>query len=101
MFKYFFETVESVTGRKLNICALSRDFSHGLLSILLDADAGQALGLGQFLLSQNNPDISGIFTEDPYEIITYILQTCFFHFAKYGLFWVLTDEIKTYMFTAI
>jgi hypothetical protein len=80
MFKYFFETVGQVTGKPVNICALTGDFSSGIISILLDADKGQALGLGNYLLSQNDPARSGITTTDPYEIVQYILMTCSFHY---------------------
>ena len=48
--------------------------------ILMDGHPGQALGLGQALIELNtDPASSGINTNDPAEMVQYILRTCDIH----------------------
>jgi len=77
MWKGYFETVERVTGQKLNI-----KFLHGqgnLTIILTDGHTGQAPGLGDALLEMNDPAISGISTQEAEEIVQHTLRTCIIH----------------------
>jgi len=76
----FFEVLEEVTGKPLQMHAF-----HGkgkYFAVLVDGDAGQALGLGKYLCKINDPKISGIYETDPAVLVQYILKTCWTHCSK-------------------
>ncbi|CAK5272286.1 unnamed protein product [Mycena citricolor] len=53
-------------------------------AIILDGEAAQALGLGEFLKTYNVPSISGIDSCDPIELLSYCLKTCVVHFDRHA-----------------
>ncbi|CAK5283656.1 unnamed protein product [Mycena citricolor] len=81
MFSEFWDAVESCTGQTLKLAPFYPDAK--LKVIVLDGDIAQALGLGMFLVNYNKPEISGIHTTDPAEIISYSLKMCSVHFQRH------------------
>ncbi|GJJ14490.1 hypothetical protein Clacol_008754 [Clathrus columnatus] len=76
----YFEVIEEVTGRPLKIPIFHKE---GLFyAFLTDGDAGQAIGLGQYLAKINDPQVSGIYETDPATLVQYVLKTCWTHCAK-------------------
>ncbi|GJJ10698.1 hypothetical protein Clacol_004925 [Clathrus columnatus] len=76
----YFEVIEEVTGRPLKIPIFHKE---GLFyAFLTDGDAGQAIGLGQYLTKINDPQVSGIYETDPATLVQYVLKTCWTHCAK-------------------
>jgi hypothetical protein len=82
MFKSFFETVEEITQKKLEISLLDNNPDHGIVSFTLDADAAQVLGLGDYLLTRNNPSITGIIATEAGGIVPHFLLLCHVHFRR-------------------
>lgn len=83
IFTEFHEAVERVTGRPLQYIALK---PGNLAAIFagwqLDAETTQWWGLGAYLKTINNPNISGIDTDDENEIALYAAKTCQAHFSR-------------------
>jgi hypothetical protein len=52
---------------------------------MLDGEVAQALGLGDFLVKYNDPNISGIYTRNPLKLLSSCLKTCTNHFERYEL----------------
>jgi hypothetical protein len=77
MWLAFFQAVERVTGQKLLIKFIHKE--GNLITIIMDGDAAQALGLGDALIKINEPDVSGILTKDPDDMLSHILWTCTVH----------------------
>lgn len=57
--------------------------SGKLLALILDGEAAQVQALGDVLLEINDPEISGVTTKDPLEMVLYIVKTCVEHFKRY------------------
>ncbi|KAJ7049788.1 hypothetical protein C8F01DRAFT_1264828 [Mycena amicta] len=74
-----FECLERVTGAKPKIKCVD---GAGLLSIALDGNKPQANALGEYLVSRNQPHLSGVFETDPKLMLTYVLRTCTFHLNR-------------------
>lgn len=83
LFIEFFATVKSVTGEIFKLAPFFPDAKCRI--IMLDGEVAQALGFGNFLVNYNNPEINGISTRDPIELLSYTLKTCTNHFERYGL----------------
>lgn len=80
LFTEFSDTIQQVTGSKLKFRAFNPE---GLLRcVILDAEAAQAQGLGDWLVKHNDPVVSKIVTQDPLVIILHVLKTCVFHFNR-------------------
>ena len=73
--------MKSITGSSLKFKALSPTDGN-LLAIILDSEAAQALGLGDFLLKFNNSAQSGIETNDPSIIVLHVLKLCSVHYER-------------------
>ncbi|KIJ25807.1 hypothetical protein M422DRAFT_273184 [Sphaerobolus stellatus SS14] len=72
--------LSAVTGE-----ALKMDVFHNcgkLLALILDGEAAQVQALGDVLLEMNDPEINGVTTKDPLEVILYILKTCIEHLKR-------------------
>jgi hypothetical protein len=76
----FFDTIERVTGKKLEFRLFNHDSK--LLCIIFDAEAPQMQGCGDAILPMNIPEISGITTRDPLLIVQYLTKTCVQHFYR-------------------
>ena len=79
MYTYLFETINRLSGKPLRFKKL--DPSGTLAAIILDADAAQALGLGQFLITQNNPLETGI-PNEPYALVACVVKICRVHYFR-------------------
>ncbi|KAJ7193605.1 hypothetical protein GGX14DRAFT_577060 [Mycena pura] len=80
LFIQLFEVVERVTGRELQLRPFRPDGNCRV--IILDGEIPQAQGFGDFLLGYNDPDISGIHSRDPLELVLYSLKCCQVHFQR-------------------
>ena len=81
MFTALFQTIQEVTGRSLKFTRFEKDGT--LQSIVMDADAAQAGGLGDFMLLQfNKPLESDNIISDPMIMVQYILKTCLTHYKR-------------------
>ncbi|PCH39219.1 hypothetical protein WOLCODRAFT_147045 [Wolfiporia cocos MD-104 SS10] len=80
LFTEFADAVQRVTGRSLKMLPFHNEGT--LRCFVLDAEVAQAQGLGRWLLTINNPAISGIATSDPLEIVQYVMKTCRVHFER-------------------
>ncbi|PPQ98092.1 hypothetical protein CVT26_003262, partial [Gymnopilus dilepis] len=76
----FFETIERVTGKKLEFFLFNRDAK--LLCLIFDAEAAQMQGCGDVLLSMNISEVSGVTTRDPLLMIQHLAKTCVEHFNR-------------------
>ncbi|CAK5267847.1 unnamed protein product [Mycena citricolor] len=81
LFTEFWDSVESSTGCFLKLAPFYPDGK--LKVIVLDGDIAQAMGLGIFLSRYNKPEISGIQTTDPVELLSYCLKMCTVHFKRH------------------
>ncbi|KIJ42487.1 hypothetical protein M422DRAFT_48156 [Sphaerobolus stellatus SS14] len=80
LWREFFDTVKVVTGKELRMPVF-----HGegrLKAIIPDGEVAQGQGLGDWLLTINNPEISKITMRDPLFIILYILKLCRIHYLR-------------------
>lgn len=82
MWKALWDTIAQVTGRQVEF-----KFIHGrgICAILVDGDKAQAQGCGEDLITRNNSELSRIATNNPQEIIQYILRTCMVHLDRYAI----------------
>ncbi|KAJ7302863.1 hypothetical protein DFH08DRAFT_826189 [Mycena albidolilacea] len=81
LFYELFDSIHCVTGQKLKLCPFFPD-ANGRI-IMLVGEVAQALGLGSFLVTYNQPVISNIHTTDPIELLSYVLKTCTVHFQRF------------------
>ncbi|KAJ7791551.1 hypothetical protein B0H14DRAFT_3566646 [Mycena olivaceomarginata] len=51
--------------------------------VMLDGEVPQALGLGNFLVGYNDPEVSGINSRNPIQLLGYCLKTCSIHFERH------------------
>ncbi|KIJ37762.1 hypothetical protein M422DRAFT_259598 [Sphaerobolus stellatus SS14] len=70
--------LENATGRRLKIKPLHKEGKLG--TMLMDGSAPQIQGLGDVLIRENNPAVSGIMTTDATEIVQWLTRTCDWHF---------------------
>lgn len=80
----FHRVVLAVTGRPISYTALD-PISGNIQAILLDAEKAQVQGIGDVLLTLNNPQVSGINTRDWEELVAYFIKMCRIHFHRYAL----------------
>ena len=82
IFQALFDAVKSVTGRELKLKVLHPKTGtlHGFIA---DGDVAQAQGLGDVLAKLPRGEGCEITTNDPLEMIRYVLRTCMFQYAKY------------------
>jgi hypothetical protein len=81
LFTELFDTIARVTGKPLKLAPFFPDAKCRI--VMLDGEVPQALGLGHFLVGYNDPEISGINTRNPVELLGYCLKTCSIHFERY------------------
>ncbi|KAJ7090162.1 hypothetical protein C8R44DRAFT_720299 [Mycena epipterygia] len=83
LFAELFDTIKQVTGEALKL----QPFFPGAncRTVMLDGEVAQAQGFGEFLVSYNDPEISGIHSRDRLELVGYALKTCNIHFEGYSL----------------
>ncbi|KAJ7589346.1 hypothetical protein C8J56DRAFT_1075887 [Mycena floridula] len=83
IFEEYFKTVEKVIKRPVRFKAFHPEAGN-LYAVLVNMEAAQVQGLGRALLKlkMNNPAISGIDTEDPDEMVQYILKLCYLHLER-------------------
>jgi hypothetical protein len=80
LFTEFAETIKMIMGSALKFRAFYPD---GLLRcVIVDAEAAQALGFGDWLVQYNNPEISGIQSRDPATLVMHVMKTCVFHYDQ-------------------
>ena len=63
LFHEFFDAILRVTGKSLKLAAF--DGGTGLYNFIFDGEIAQMQGLGDVLLSKNDPSLSKIVTKDP------------------------------------
>ncbi|KAI0707244.1 hypothetical protein C8Q76DRAFT_860399 [Earliella scabrosa] len=78
----FYNAVERVTGRPLQLKAFSAPGQGGILAILVDCCQAQMDALGDFFLKYNKPSISGISETDPQKLVEYLVKVCSVHFDR-------------------
>ncbi|KIJ33118.1 hypothetical protein M422DRAFT_783248 [Sphaerobolus stellatus SS14] len=71
-------SLEKATGKRLKFKAIHGEGKLG--TMLMDGSAPQIQGLGDMLLKENNPSVSGILTTDCNEIVQWVVRTCDWHF---------------------
>ncbi|RPD75850.1 hypothetical protein L226DRAFT_570087 [Lentinus tigrinus ALCF2SS1-7] len=81
MWMLFFETVARVTGKPVLFDAFSGG-KGGIRSILVDGCKPQIDALGDFLVKQNDPTVSGIYENDPQQIVEYLIKLCSVHYDR-------------------
>ncbi|KAJ7825909.1 hypothetical protein B0H14DRAFT_2596247 [Mycena olivaceomarginata] len=81
LFTELFDTIARVTGKPLKLAPFFPDAKCRI--VMLDGEVPQALGLGHFLVGYNDPEISGINTRNPVELLGYCLKTCSIHFERH------------------
>ncbi|KAJ7589309.1 hypothetical protein C8J56DRAFT_888896 [Mycena floridula] len=83
IFEEYFTTVAKVTNRPVRFKAFHPN-SGNLYAVLVDMEAAQVQGLGKAIqnLKMNDPAISGIDTNNPDELVQYILKLCYLHLER-------------------
>ncbi|KAJ7112341.1 hypothetical protein C8R44DRAFT_882712 [Mycena epipterygia] len=89
LFAELFDTIKQVTGEALKL----QPFFPGTncWTVMLDGKVAQAQGFGEFLVSYNDPEISGIHSCDRLELVGYALKTCNIHFEGH------VDELPSHI----
>nr|GAT50927.1 predicted protein [Mycena chlorophos] len=80
LFTELFAAIKHITGTELALRPWRPDAT--CRAIILDGEVAQAQGLGDFLVWYNNPQISGINSRDPLDLVTYSMKTCQVHFRR-------------------
>ena len=80
LFEKFFNIIEKLTNKPLHFKAFHPDSTW--LVILFDSELTQLQGFGDTLVQFNKPAISGIQSNDPYQLLTYVTYTCTVHFDR-------------------
>ncbi|KAF8514442.1 hypothetical protein BU17DRAFT_94529 [Hysterangium stoloniferum] len=73
----WFKAIERVTNKSIKFKALHKEGKHAIF--MVDGSAPQMQGLGDFLLTQNDPLVSRIATKDPQIIVQYCSRICNIH----------------------
>ncbi|KAF8508185.1 hypothetical protein BU17DRAFT_70896 [Hysterangium stoloniferum] len=73
----WFKAIERVTNKSVKFKALHKEGKHAIF--MVDGSAPQVQGLGDFLLTQNDPLVSRIATKDPQIIVQYCSRICNIH----------------------
>ncbi|KAJ7106000.1 hypothetical protein C8R44DRAFT_745647 [Mycena epipterygia] len=81
LFYELFDAIHRVTGAKLKLRPFFPDSNCRI--VMFDGEVAQALGLGSFLVTYNQPAISNIHTTDKIELLAYLLKTCTVHFQRH------------------
>lgn len=76
------DAIRTITGKPLLIKALHGEGQH--VTFLMDRCAVQVQGLGDHLLTLNDPAKSGISTSDPDELVQYMIRMCDVHCNRYA-----------------
>jgi hypothetical protein len=79
LWKALFNTFERVTKKVVGLRFLD---GHGLEGIVLDGCRAQAEGLGDYLMTRNRPETTGVAEMDPLVMVTYILRLCYVHIDR-------------------
>jgi hypothetical protein len=77
LWKSFFDSVKTITGRSIELQMLH---GHGSIAFVTDAEAAQALGLAQALMTL--PGVKPGDWNTPEDILPYVLVTCKVHFNR-------------------
>lgn len=79
MWTRLWDTIERVTGKPVKF-----KFLHGtgLKAILVDGCKPQVDACSNDLVQRNKPEITGIHTNDPQEIVQSIIKTCDLHLER-------------------
>ncbi|KAJ7803720.1 hypothetical protein B0H14DRAFT_2613095 [Mycena olivaceomarginata] len=64
-----FDTIARVTGKPLKLAPFFPDAKCHI--VMLDGEVPQALGLGDFLVGYNDPEVSGINSRSPIQLLGY------------------------------
>jgi hypothetical protein len=84
-YKLLFDEVQSavlkLTGRPMRFKRLTR--GGNLLAMNVDLEAAQVLGAADSFLPTNEPEYSGILTEDPAVLAEYFTKACHTHVKRY------------------
>ncbi|KAF7295712.1 hypothetical protein MIND_01111600 [Mycena indigotica] len=72
LFSEFFDVVKRLTGTELALRGFRPEGT--CRAIVMDGEAAQALGLGQFLVQYNDPALSNIHSRDPKELVLHIFK---------------------------
>jgi hypothetical protein len=81
LFTELFDTIARVTGKPLKLAPFFPDAKCRI--VMLDGEVPQALGLGNFLVGYNDPEVSGINSRNTIQLLGYCLKTCSIHFEWY------------------
>ena len=79
LWKALFDAFGRVTNKTIGLRFLD---GHGLEGIILDGSRTQAEGLGDYLVSRNRPETTGVTNMDPLVMLTYILRLCYVHIDR-------------------
>lgn len=84
LFIELFDTVKQVTGECLKLAPFYPNAN--CRAVIMDGEVPQAQGFAVFLAQYNNPEISGIWTQDRDKLLSRNLKTCTIHFEQYSVF---------------
>ncbi|KAJ7029522.1 hypothetical protein C8F04DRAFT_1043205 [Mycena alexandri] len=104
LFIELFATIKRLTGETLKLAPFYPDAKCRI--VMLDGEVAQALGFGDFLVNYNNPEISGILSRDPIQLLSFSLKTCTNHFDRHidelpgDIFKSVIQKLKSIMYLA-
>ncbi|KAF7334136.1 hypothetical protein MVEN_02319500 [Mycena venus] len=81
VFTELFDTITQVTGERLKLAPFSLEAKCHI--IMVEGEVPQAQGWGHFLMTYNDPEVSGIHSRNPLELLSYCLKTCGLHFERH------------------
>lgn len=81
LFRYFFEAIESATGKELKLKALhpSTGTLHGFAA---DGAIAQMMGLSDAIVRLKRSDDSILRSDDPKDVPNCVARTCFVHYTR-------------------
>ena len=79
LWKALFDALDRVTNKTIGLHFLD---GYGLEGIILDGCRAQAEGLGDYLVSRNRPEMTGVTDTNPLVMVTHILRLCYVHIDR-------------------
>ncbi|KAJ7835323.1 hypothetical protein B0H14DRAFT_2590316 [Mycena olivaceomarginata] len=83
LFTELFDTIARITGKPLKLAPFFPDAKCRI--VMLDGEVPQALGLGHFLVGYNDPELSGINSRNPIELLQTLPQNLFYSFSTHEI----------------
>jgi hypothetical protein len=97
-YKLLFDEVQSIvqklTGQPIRFKRLSQ--GGNILAMNVDLEAAQVLGAADSFLPTNEPEYSGITTNDPAVLAEYFIKACHTHCKRYVIVFI-TEPTRLYI----